>query len=128
MGLVELSKEIVNMSDKIGSFTKGIVRLSGGIGRLSNEFIVPLCHWNLCFKSCFPPVPDFTQFFITELEPKLAVTLTPGLPAYILFMCVRHADHINDDEKVKSLLTSALNGIKKVVKVQFSLFYIFNNI
>ena len=47
----------------------------------------------------------------------MAAGLLPGLPAYILFMCVRHTDYINDDEKVRSLLTSTINGMKKVVKV-----------
>lgn len=41
----------------------------------------------------------------------------PCLPAYILFMCIRHADYVNDDQKVESLLTSTINGIKKVLKV-----------
>lgn len=31
----------------------------------------------------------------------VAVNLIPGLPAYILFMCIRHADYLNDDQKVK---------------------------
>ncbi|XP_055872959.1 unconventional myosin-Va-like isoform X4 [Biomphalaria glabrata] len=53
---------------------------------------------------------------IQDLKPKLASGLIPGLPAYILFMCVRHTDYVNDDEKVKSLLTATINGIKKVVK------------
>uniref|UniRef100_A0A8B9VUJ2 Unconventional myosin-Va n=1 Tax=Anas zonorhyncha TaxID=75864 RepID=A0A8B9VUJ2_9AVES len=52
-----------------------------------------------------------------ELKPRgVAVNLIPGLPAYILFMCVRHADYLNDDQKVRSLLTSTINGIKKVLK------------
>uniref|UniRef100_A0A8C3KWL6 Unconventional myosin-Va n=1 Tax=Chrysolophus pictus TaxID=9089 RepID=A0A8C3KWL6_CHRPC len=55
---------------------------------------------------------------ILELKPRgVAVNLIPGLPAYILFMCVRHADYLNDDQKVRSLLTSTINGIKKVLKV-----------
>ncbi|KAK3604422.1 hypothetical protein CHS0354_008749 [Potamilus streckersoni] len=53
---------------------------------------------------------------ITDLKPRVATGLLPGLPAYIMFMCVRHTDYINDDEKVRSLLTSSINGIKKVVK------------
>lgn len=53
---------------------------------------------------------------ISDLRPKVAAGLLPGLPAYILFMCVRHTDYINDDEKVRSLLTSTINGMKKVVK------------
>uniref|UniRef100_A0A8C2YF99 Unconventional myosin-Va n=1 Tax=Coturnix japonica TaxID=93934 RepID=A0A8C2YF99_COTJA len=54
---------------------------------------------------------------ILDLKPRgVAVNLIPGLPAYILFMCVRHADYLNDDQKVRSLLTSTINGIKKVLK------------
>ena len=31
-------------------------------------------------------------------------------------MCIRHTDLVNDDEKVRRLLTAAINGIKRVVK------------
>ncbi|KAL7980035.1 hypothetical protein Chor_001303 [Crotalus horridus] len=51
-----------------------------------------------------------------EDEPKLVKNLILGLPAYILFMCIRHADYLNDDQKVRSLLTSTINGIKKILK------------
>uniref|UniRef100_A0A8D0GH48 Unconventional myosin-Va n=1 Tax=Sphenodon punctatus TaxID=8508 RepID=A0A8D0GH48_SPHPU len=55
--------------------------------------------------------------YVFKLKPRgVAVNLIPGLPAYILFMCVRHADYLNDDQKVRSLLTSTINGIKKVLK------------
>uniref|UniRef100_S4RDM3 Dilute domain-containing protein n=1 Tax=Petromyzon marinus TaxID=7757 RepID=S4RDM3_PETMA len=54
---------------------------------------------------------------VVDLKPnELSQRLLPGLPAYILFMCVRHADYTNDDQKVRSLLTSTINGIKKVLK------------
>ncbi|XP_078530919.1 unconventional myosin-Vb [Lissotriton helveticus] len=53
---------------------------------------------------------------ITDLKPQQVSATVPCLPAYILFMCIRHADHINDDQKVHSLLTSTINGIKKVLK------------
>lgn len=53
-----------------------------------------------------------------ELKPRgVAVNLIPGLPAYILFMCLRHADYVNDDQKVRSLLTCTINSIKKILKV-----------
>uniref|UniRef100_A0A8C7IYM4 Myosin VA n=1 Tax=Oncorhynchus kisutch TaxID=8019 RepID=A0A8C7IYM4_ONCKI len=53
----------------------------------------------------------------TELKPRgVAVNLIPGLPAYILFMCLRHADYVNDDQKVRTLLTSTINSIKKILK------------
>lgn len=32
-------------------------------------------------------------------------------------MCLRHADHVNDDQKVRTLLTSTINSIKKILKV-----------
>lgn len=46
----------------------------------------------------------------------MAVTLLPGLPAYIIFMCIRHTDFIDNDEKVRTLLTGAINGLRKVIK------------
>ncbi|KAG7265480.1 hypothetical protein CRUP_006781 [Coryphaenoides rupestris] len=53
---------------------------------------------------------------ITDIRPSAVSATVPCLPAYILFMCVRHADYVNDDEKVESLLTSTINTIKKVLK------------
>ncbi|XP_034177931.2 dilute class unconventional myosin isoform X2 [Osmia lignaria lignaria] len=56
------------------------------------------------------------RHLVIDLKPRVAVTLLPGLPAYILFMCIRHTDCINDDEKVRLLLTGYLNAVKRVVK------------
>ncbi|XP_024154418.1 unconventional myosin-Vb [Oryzias melastigma] len=53
---------------------------------------------------------------ITDVRPSSVSATVPCLPAYILFMCIRHADHVNDDQKVESLLTSTINAIKKVLK------------
>ena len=47
----------------------------------------------------------------------MAAQQLPGLPAYVLFMCIRYTDYMNDDDKVRSLLTNIINGIKKTVKV-----------
>lgn len=60
--------------------------------------------------------PLLIRNLIIDLKPRLASQHLPGLPAYILFMCIRHTDVLNDDEKVRSLLTSTITGIKKVVK------------
>ncbi|XP_060092162.1 unconventional myosin-Vb isoform X5 [Heteronotia binoei] len=60
--------------------------------------------------------PLLIRNLITELKPQTVSATVPCLPAYILFMCIRHADYINDDHKVHSLLTSTINGIKKVLK------------
>ncbi|XP_046985925.1 unconventional myosin-Va-like [Schistocerca americana] len=61
-------------------------------------------------------VKQIVWHLIFELKPCIAVTLLPELPAYILFMCIRHTDHTNDDEKLWSLLTATVNTIKKVMK------------
>ena len=37
---------------------------------------------------------------IWDLKPRVAVHYLPGLPAYIIFMCIRYTDHLNDDNKV----------------------------
>ncbi len=59
-------------------------------------------------------------FLFSDLKPKLAASQLPGMPAYILFMCIRHTDYLNDDEKVRSLLTNTINSVKKIVKVNQS--------
>jgi myosin-5 len=51
-----------------------------------------------------------------ELKPRLAVTFLPGLPAYALFMCIRYADMLNDDERVRSLLNSSVQSVKRLIK------------
>uniref|UniRef100_A0AAQ4QY18 Myosin VAb n=1 Tax=Gasterosteus aculeatus aculeatus TaxID=481459 RepID=A0AAQ4QY18_GASAC len=54
---------------------------------------------------------------VTDLKPRgVAVSFIPGLPAYIIFMCVRYADNVNDDQRVSTLLNSTISGIKGVIK------------
>ncbi|XP_066522959.1 unconventional myosin-Vc [Hoplias malabaricus] len=53
---------------------------------------------------------------ILELKPRgVVVNMIPGLAAYLLFMCVRHADYLNDGNKLKSLMHTIITGIKKVI-------------
>uniref|UniRef100_A0A3Q3WQY3 Uncharacterized protein n=1 Tax=Mola mola TaxID=94237 RepID=A0A3Q3WQY3_MOLML len=60
--------------------------------------------------------PLLLKTLITDMRPNMVSATVPCLPAYILFMCIRHADYINDDQKVESLLTSTINSVKKVLK------------
>ncbi|XP_020827978.1 unconventional myosin-Vb [Phascolarctos cinereus] len=60
--------------------------------------------------------PLLVRNLVTDLKPQALSGTVPCLPAYILYMCIRHADYVNDDLKVHSLLTSTINGIKKVLK------------
>lgn len=59
-----------------------------------------------------------------DLKPRgVVVNMIPGLPAHILFMCVRYADSLNDANMLKSLMNSTINGIKQVVKVRNRLWH-----
>ena len=62
--------------------------------------------------------PKLVLKLIEELKPRLAVTFLPGLPAYIMFMCIRYADMLNDDDKVRFLLDSSVQAVKRVIKVR----------
>lgn len=53
--------------------------------------------------------------------------MIPGLPAYLLFMCIRHADYLSDEAKVKSLMNSIISGIKKVILVRSTVDVLLNN-
>ncbi|PZC84834.1 hypothetical protein B5X24_HaOG203824 [Helicoverpa armigera] len=52
----------------------------------------------------------------TDLKPKTAVTLLPGLPAYILFMMLRHMDHVDDEPKMHQLMKAVRTAVKKTLK------------
>ncbi|XP_040893941.1 unconventional myosin-Va-like isoform X1 [Toxotes jaculatrix] len=54
---------------------------------------------------------------VVDLKPRgVAVSFIPGLPAYIIFMCLRYADNVNDDQRVSTLLNSTISSIKGVIK------------
>lgn len=44
--------------------------------------------------------------------------MIPGLPAYILFMCVRHTDYLNDEVKLQTLMKGVIGAVKKVIIVR----------
>nr|CAD7435939.1 unnamed protein product [Timema monikensis] len=51
---------------------------------------------------------------IHDLKPHITLKLPLGLPSYILFMCIRHTDFINDANKFHSLMTATINALKEV--------------
>ncbi|KAM8751307.1 unconventional myosin-Vc [Acanthopagrus schlegelii] len=60
--------------------------------------------------------PRLIQNIILDLKPRgVVVGMIPVLPAYIIFMCVRHADYLNDEGKLKSLMNEVIKAIKKVI-------------
>jgi len=53
---------------------------------------------------------------IVDLKPKVASQMLPGLPAYFLFMMIRHLDYMNDEKNVRTLIQGAIACIKKTIK------------
>lgn len=58
------------------------------------------------------------QRLVDELTPRVAITLYPALPAYILFKCIRYTDLINADDCVRNILTLFLTSVKKFYRTQ----------
>uniref|UniRef100_A0A3B4DJ16 Myosin VC n=1 Tax=Pygocentrus nattereri TaxID=42514 RepID=A0A3B4DJ16_PYGNA len=57
-----------------------------------------------------------------ELKPRgVVVNMIPGLAANLLFMCVRHADYLNDGNKLKSLMHAIITSIKQVITENFEM-------
>nr|XP_033775568.1 unconventional myosin-Vc isoform X3 [Geotrypetes seraphini] len=57
------------------------------------------------------------QNLILDLKPRgVVVNMIPGLPAHLLFMCVRYTDHLNEADRLKSLMNATITGIKEVIK------------
>uniref|UniRef100_A0A8C0FBP7 Myosin VC n=1 Tax=Bubo bubo TaxID=30461 RepID=A0A8C0FBP7_BUBBB len=56
------------------------------------------------------------EFAVRIITDRFVVNMIPGLPAHILFMCVRYADYLNDADMLKSFMNVTIDGIKQVVK------------
>ncbi|XP_067413549.1 unconventional myosin-Vb-like [Emydura macquarii macquarii] len=53
---------------------------------------------------------------ITDFKPQHSPGALPALPAYVLFMCFRHADSVRDEHRIRSLFAATLGAIKRAVK------------
>uniref|UniRef100_A0A663MLP7 Dilute domain-containing protein n=1 Tax=Athene cunicularia TaxID=194338 RepID=A0A663MLP7_ATHCN len=51
-----------------------------------------------------------------DYKPQSRLGAPPELPAYVLFLCFRHADHCCDEPRARSLLDAAIDAIKRVMK------------
>ncbi|KNC82068.1 hypothetical protein SARC_05640 [Sphaeroforma arctica JP610] len=55
------------------------------------------------------------QDLIVNVDPSELLDSRPhGIIAYILFMCLRWADHMNNPRQLQSLLTKSISSIKHV--------------
>lgn len=95
----------------------GSFRTSFWVPRIPASSALPLSLYSSLKPAVFSP-PTAPP----ELKPKgVVVNVIPGLPAYILFMCIRHADYLNDEAKLKSLMNGVIGAVKKVILVRLRL-------
>uniref|UniRef100_A0A663LWB7 Myosin VC n=1 Tax=Athene cunicularia TaxID=194338 RepID=A0A663LWB7_ATHCN len=83
---------------------------------LSNTIQMCLWHKALSHVLEFSRLEQIRLLY-ADLKPRgVVVNMIPGLPAHILFMCVRYADYLNDADMLKSFMNVTIDGIKQVVK------------
>ncbi|KFP76898.1 Unconventional myosin-Vc, partial [Apaloderma vittatum] len=101
---------IKKLEDQIKTLTKTIEKGEAHMPPLSREYI-----GMMEYKK--EDEERIIQNLILDLKPRgVVVNMIPGLPAHILFMCVRYADYLNDADMLKSFMNVTIDGIKQVVK------------
>uniref|UniRef100_A0A4W3K6B4 Myosin VC n=1 Tax=Callorhinchus milii TaxID=7868 RepID=A0A4W3K6B4_CALMI len=110
--LDQKDRQIRKLQDQIRSLTKTIEKANGNLNQA-----VPKDYLGM-LECKAEDEEKLVKHLILDLKPQsVVVNMLPGLPAHILFMCVRHADRINDADSLKSLMNSVMNGIKEVTKI-----------
>ncbi|NXW91469.1 MYO5C protein, partial [Alopecoenas beccarii] len=101
---------IKKLEDQIKTLTKTIEKTEARVPTLDKEYI-----GMMEYKK--EDEERIIQNLILDLKPRgVVVNMIPGLPAHILFMCVRYADYLNDVDMLKSFMNVTIDGIKQVVK------------
>ncbi|KAM6387833.1 unconventional myosin-Vc [Pluvialis apricaria] len=101
---------IKKLEDQIKTLTRTIEKTEAHVPTLSKEYL-----GMMEYKK--EDEERIIQNLILDLKPRgVVVNMIPGLPAHILFMCVRYADYLNDADMLKSFMNVTIDGIKQVVK------------
>ncbi|NXJ63667.1 MYO5C protein, partial [Rostratula benghalensis] len=101
---------IKKLEDQIKTLTKTIEKTEAHAPALSKEYV-----GMMEYKK--EDEDRIIQNLILDLKPRgVVVNMIPGLPAHILFMCVRYADYLNDADMLKSFMNVTIDGIKQVIK------------
>ncbi|OPJ70589.1 unconventional myosin-Vc isoform A [Patagioenas fasciata monilis] len=101
---------IKKLEDQIKTLTKTIEKTEARVPALDKEYIGMMEYKR-------EDEERIVQNLILDLKPRgVVVNMIPGLPAHILFMCVRYADYLNDVDMLKSFMNVTIDGIKQVVK------------
>ncbi|NXA00498.1 MYO5C protein, partial [Nesospiza acunhae] len=101
---------IKKLEDQIKTLTKTIEKSEAHVPTVPKEYIGMMEYRK-------EDEERIIQNLILDLKPRgVVVNMIPGLPAHILFMCVRYADYLNNADMLKSFMNVTIDGIKQVVK------------
>ena len=78
------------------------------------EQYLGMLQWNLEDKD------KIVSALLVNLKPSAFEGQIPCLPAHLLFMCLRYADHIKNEHQVTVLLEGIIKGIQQVSLLIFS--------
>ncbi|XP_018431466.1 PREDICTED: unconventional myosin-Vc [Nanorana parkeri] len=112
-------EEQVDKKDRIIKKLQDQIRALTKTMEVENQTSVPSVFKDYLGMLEFSPEEEtrLVVSLILDLKPRgVVVNMIPGLPAHILFMCVRFTDYINDADRIKSLMNASINGIKQVIK------------
>uniref|UniRef100_A0AAZ3Q0H6 Myosin VC n=1 Tax=Oncorhynchus tshawytscha TaxID=74940 RepID=A0AAZ3Q0H6_ONCTS len=103
----------------IQAFTRGWIarkRYKKVLCCVLSEIDLILLYFSSCVSVNLAHVCNCPMF--ADLKPRgVVVNMIPNMAAQLLFMCVRHADYLNDGAKLKSLMNAIISGVKKVITV-----------
>uniref|UniRef100_A0A4W3GZB9 Unconventional myosin-Va-like n=1 Tax=Callorhinchus milii TaxID=7868 RepID=A0A4W3GZB9_CALMI len=123
-------KMVYKLSRQLKAYVKSVKNFAGGWeGEVCVEGVVVIVYL-LVILSPFIPTPPtsdvsgqpekslvFVCALRADLKPELpSLRELPSLPAFILFMVVRHADYTSDQPRAQALFTAILSSVKKVLK------------
>ncbi|KPI96619.1 Myosin-Va [Papilio xuthus] len=102
--IIRLTTEYLALQERVDKLSESCRRYKNQIRLLANRLK----------EAGIEDVNDILEG--NDLKPRVAVTLLPGLPAYILFMMLRHMDHVDDEPKMHQLMKAVRTGVKKTLK------------
>uniref|UniRef100_A0A4W3H244 Unconventional myosin-Va-like n=1 Tax=Callorhinchus milii TaxID=7868 RepID=A0A4W3H244_CALMI len=114
-------KMVYKLSRQLKAYVKSVKNFAGGWeGEVCVEGVVVIVY----LKSLV-----FVCALRADLKPELpSLRELPSLPAFILFMVVRHADYTSDQPRAQALFTAILSSVKKVLKTDCHLDHSFETV
>uniref|UniRef100_A0A8C5TXN4 Dilute domain-containing protein n=1 Tax=Malurus cyaneus samueli TaxID=2593467 RepID=A0A8C5TXN4_9PASS len=105
--LEKQEKTTLKLQKQLKAYTKQIQELAGG---------VPVWEGGMRLARGLQAGLGLIWGLQAGYKPQSTPGALPELPAYVLFLCLRHADHCHDEPRARSLLDAAIDAIKRLMK------------